>query len=132
MRQLHLQRDEDVSGVSGIGIVAYGVEFPDGTIVLRWDTQVKSTVFYACVQDLETIVGHGGKTKIVFEPDLTHRIAMLLVKVDCEIERLAQHDLFPVMWINFFHRAWQRGVYDSRSGSRRFLMGLRERLINNG
>lgn len=66
-RRLHLERDRDVSGVSGTGAVAYGCEFPDGTIVIRWDTQVRSTVFYDSVADLETITGHGGATRIVFD-----------------------------------------------------------------
>lgn len=68
IRTLHLERDEDVSGISGTGIVAYGVEFPDGSVVLRWDTKVRSTVFYDSIQDVETITGHGGRTRIVFEP----------------------------------------------------------------
>lgn len=68
MRMLHLERDEDVSGVSGTGIVAYGVEFPDGSVVLRWDTAVRSTVFYDSIADVETITGHGGRTRIVFDP----------------------------------------------------------------
>lgn len=67
VRRLHLERNEDVSGVSGTGIVAYGCEFPDGSIVLRWDTVVKSTVFYENLDDLETITGHGGRTAIVFD-----------------------------------------------------------------
>lgn len=66
-RRLHLERDEDVSGVSGTGTVAFGCQFPDGTVVLRWDTQVSSTVFYENVGDLETIVGHGGRTRIVWD-----------------------------------------------------------------
>lgn len=79
-RRLHLERDEDVTGVSGTGRVAFGAMFPDGTIVLRWDTEVRSTVFYDSLGDLEHIVGHGGRTKVVFddaeEPKLT------LYKVD--------------------------------------------------
>lgn len=67
MRRLHLERDEDVSGISGVGVVAYGVEFPDGSIVLRWDTKVRSTVHYDNVADLEIITGHGGRTRIVFD-----------------------------------------------------------------
>lgn len=67
VHRLHLERDEDVSGVSGTGVVAYGAEFPDGTIVLRWDTQIRSTVFYDNVDDLLAIVGHGGRTRVVFD-----------------------------------------------------------------
>lgn len=88
MRRLHLERDEDVSGVSGVGVVAYGVEFPDGSIVLRWDTQVRSTVHYDSRSDLETITGHGGRTRIVYDDPRTwafDRAAELL-------EELATHD----------------------------------------
>lgn len=67
VRRLHLERDEDVSGVSGTGTVAFGAQFPDGSIVMRWDTQVKSTVFYASYEDLVTIVGHGGRTRVVYD-----------------------------------------------------------------
>jgi len=66
-RMLHLQRDIDSTGVSGTGTVAYGVQFPDGSIVLRWDTKVRSTVIYDSVEDLETISGHGGNTRIVYD-----------------------------------------------------------------
>lgn len=67
MRLLHLERDDDVSGVSGIGRVAEGVEFPDGTVVLQWNTVVKSLVVYQSVEDLTHIVGHGGRTRVVFD-----------------------------------------------------------------
>ena len=36
MRVFALIRDVDVSGVSGTGVVAEGVQFSDGTCVLRW------------------------------------------------------------------------------------------------
>jgi hypothetical protein len=75
VRRLHLERDEDVSGVSGTGTVAYGVEFPDDTIVLRWDTAVTSTVFYNSFKDLQTIVSHGGRTRIVFDDPVDMREA---------------------------------------------------------
>lgn len=68
-KRLHLERDEDVSNVSGTGIVAYGILFPDGTVVLRWDTKVRSTVYYDSIYDLRVITGHGGKTRIVFDDD---------------------------------------------------------------
>jgi hypothetical protein len=66
-KRLHLQRDADVSGVSGTGVVAYGAQFPDGSVVLRWDTKVRSTVMYDSIEDVETICGHGGATRIVFD-----------------------------------------------------------------
>lgn len=70
-RRFQLIRREDETGVSGTGIVAYGVLFPDGRAVLRWDTKVNSTVFYDSVADLKAIHGHGGKTALHWiDPDM--------------------------------------------------------------
>ena len=69
--RFHLQRDEDETGISGTGVVAYGVQFPDGTCVLRWDTAVNSTTFYASINDVEYLHGHAGRTRIVWD-DVQH------------------------------------------------------------
>jgi hypothetical protein len=63
-RRFQLIRREDETGISGTGVVAYGVAFPDGRAVLRWDTKVNSTVLYESLADLEAIHGHGGKTVV--------------------------------------------------------------------
>ena len=65
MQLFQLQRDEDESGVSGVGVVAQGVMFDDGTAALRWLTEHKSTAVYESLDSLEAIHGHGGKTRIV-------------------------------------------------------------------
>ena len=68
MRTFHLQRDEDVSGLSGTGIVAEGVEFSDGKVALRWIVgEHRSTVLWDSVASVEVIHGHGGKTSIVWD-----------------------------------------------------------------
>lgn len=67
MRTFYLDRVEDVSGVSGHGVVAEGVEFSDGICVLRWLTATPSTGMYASLEDLERIHGHDGRTRIVIE-----------------------------------------------------------------
>lgn len=61
-----LSRQVDVSGVSGTGIVADGVEFPDGTCVLHWRGQMPSTVVWGSIEAVEQIHGHGGATRIVW------------------------------------------------------------------
>lgn len=66
MRRFQLQRDVDVSGVSGTGVVALGVAFPDGTCVVRWLGERQSTVVWPSVEDVEVIHGHGGATRIVW------------------------------------------------------------------
>lgn len=66
-RRFVLDRNEDMTGVSGTGVVAEGVEFSDGTCVMRWVTQWRSTVFYE--QGLEAVIrihGHDGRTVVRF------------------------------------------------------------------
>lgn len=66
MKLFYLNRVEDETGVSGVGYVAGGVEFPDGKVVMRWFTATASTAFYDSIQDVVEIHGHGGKTQVVF------------------------------------------------------------------
>lgn len=67
MRTFHLERVEDISGVSGVGIVAQGVVFDDGHAAMRWMTKTSSTAFYSSVDDLIAIHGHGGSTRLVWD-----------------------------------------------------------------
>ena len=46
MRRFELHRDHDVSGVSGTGLVAEGALFSDGVAVVRWLTDIRSTVVW--------------------------------------------------------------------------------------
>jgi hypothetical protein len=64
MRRFVLNRDEDVTGSSGTGIVAEGVVFTDGTTVLRWLTQHTSTAIYDSADELILIHGHDGSTQV--------------------------------------------------------------------
>lgn len=64
MRRFWLKRTEDETGISGTGYVAQGCMFSDGTCVIRWMTEFRSTAIYASHEDLEKIHGHGGKTVI--------------------------------------------------------------------
>lgn len=66
MRAFRLHRDTDVSGVSGTGVVAEGVEFSDGTAVVRWIVgDHRSTVVWPSLAAVEAIHGHGGATRVV-------------------------------------------------------------------
>lgn len=72
MRTFILYRTEDVSGVSGIGVVAEGVQFSDGVCVCRWrpDSDTASTCVYDSIADVTTIHGHDGGTQIIWEDTL--------------------------------------------------------------
>lgn len=66
MRRFNLHRDHDVSGISGTGVVARGVEFPDGVVCLRWSGERPSTVVWNSLSDAMYVHGHGGKTRVVW------------------------------------------------------------------
>lgn len=85
-RRFKLVRKEDESGVSGTGVVAYGVEYPDGAVHMQWrnaeNTRVQTDT-NGCsfkpapsgVEDTITIHGHGGKTEIRWIDDIEGRYA---------------------------------------------------------
>jgi hypothetical protein len=66
-RLFTLERTEDVSGTSGTGVVAEGVEFSDGSCVLHWLSQYKSIELCDNLHTLIQIHGHEGRTKVVFK-----------------------------------------------------------------
>src|SRR5690606_3093155 len=69
MRRFELHRDEDVSGVSGTGVVAEGVAFSDdGPVALRWTSEWPTSVVFhdRGVESLEAVHGHNGRTRIVW------------------------------------------------------------------
>ena len=67
MRRFKLQRNEDATGVSGIGVVAEGVQFTDGKVAIRWVTgKHRSTVVWESIDAVEAIHGHGGMTQIMW------------------------------------------------------------------
>lgn len=65
-RRFYLQRHHDVSGISGTGRVADGVQWPDGTASVRWRGPRPSTVHWDRMDDAEAIHGHQGATEIVW------------------------------------------------------------------
>ncbi len=66
VRIFRLMRDEDKSGVSGVGFVAIGVVFPSGKVVLEWLGSHSTFGIYDSITHVERIHGHGGKTRVVF------------------------------------------------------------------
>ena len=74
-RRFLLVREVDVTGISGLGAVAEGIEFSDGQVALRWlapyiaDTHKErgvrpTTVIHESVQSVEALHGHNGATRI--------------------------------------------------------------------
>lgn len=65
-RRFYLYRREDVSGVSGTGIVADGIMWPDGTASLKWRGDDTSVVFWFTLFSLVKVHGHDGKTAVLW------------------------------------------------------------------
>lgn len=77
MQCFELLRTTDVTGISGTGVVAEGVQFSDGTVVLRWlDHQTPevhrtsgvrpTTVMHESIGSVLALHGHGGATQLVW------------------------------------------------------------------
>jgi hypothetical protein len=64
LRTFVLERVEDVSGTSGTGIVAEGVEFSNGQVAIHWISQLESVNVYANVKVLDALHGHDGRTTV--------------------------------------------------------------------
>ena len=82
-RLFQVVREADITGVSGTGVVADGVEFPDGTAVVRWrelepgnpnyERGVRATtVVFPNVRAVEALHGHNGATRLTEDGDWTH------------------------------------------------------------
>ena len=81
MRTFHFKRVEDESGTSGTGIVAEGVEFADGSVVVHWFNEDNPDVDTTSdglsikpgpdgIEDTLEVHGHGGKTQVVFHDEV--------------------------------------------------------------
>lgn len=68
-RPFALQRDRDVSGISGTGIVALGIAWPDDSASVRWLGDRPSIVFWNDMADAVAVHGHGGATRVVWVDD---------------------------------------------------------------
>ena len=57
-------RREDVSGVSGVGTVAEGVQWSNGKVHLHWLGPISTFEEADGIADIERLHGHGGKTVV--------------------------------------------------------------------
>ena len=69
-RRFLLQRKQDISGVSGTGLVASGVLWGDGSVAVHWHTRINSHVVFTGKGDLTgfdmmlALHGHSGATEV--------------------------------------------------------------------
>lgn len=64
MRRFILNRVEDATGTSGTGVVAEGVQFSNGQVVIHWISQLEAINVYANNVVLEKLHGHQGRTTV--------------------------------------------------------------------
>lgn len=67
MRKFHLHRNKDISGISGTGDVAEGVQFKDGQVVLSWMGQFHCMSIWPTLDAMLHIHGHEGATIVEWE-----------------------------------------------------------------
>lgn len=65
-RLFTLERDTDVSGVSGTGTVADGVLWPNGLVSICWRGERASVAVWGALEDATAIHGHDGATRFIF------------------------------------------------------------------
>jgi hypothetical protein len=67
-KRFYLVRNVDKTGMSGTGYVAEGVQFSDGTCILKWISTTSAIGIYHSTVEMLHIHTHGGKdaTKIEF------------------------------------------------------------------
>ncbi|HJU97838.1 MAG TPA: hypothetical protein VJ644_07680 [Jiangellaceae bacterium] len=63
-RRFALVRHVDYTGVSGVGVVAFGMVFSDGHVVLRWCSSHPATSTWGSLEDMLAIHGHGEATSV--------------------------------------------------------------------
>lgn len=67
MQTFKLIRDTDVSGVSGVGIVAEGAQFTSGKVVMAWLGEHHTVELFDHIEEVEEIHGHHGLTRVVWD-----------------------------------------------------------------
>ncbi len=63
-RRFQLRRYHDESGVSGLGIVAHGVEWGDGKVATHWNFDITHTDVWDSMDHMISVHGHGGATVV--------------------------------------------------------------------
>lgn len=89
-RPFALYRRQDVTGVSGTGVVATGAVFEDGVTVVRWFGVHPSTVIWPSLEDAAHVHLHGGKTQIVWLSDELEPLAEMEQERDRALKVIRQ------------------------------------------
>jgi hypothetical protein len=81
MRRFYLQRNQDISGVSGLGHIAEGCQFDNGWCALVWLTPNNNENdevhgYYRSIERLVKIHGHEGATQVIWVDDESSNVVI--------------------------------------------------------
>lgn len=66
LQVFYLIREKDVSGVSGVGVVAIGVVWPSEKVTIEWIvSDIESQTTYDNIDELIRVHGHEGSTHVM-------------------------------------------------------------------
>jgi hypothetical protein len=65
IQPFYLNRITDITGTSGVGIVAIGVELPSGKCVLEWLSDEITETIFQDIDQVKRLHGHNGSTEII-------------------------------------------------------------------
>jgi hypothetical protein len=68
-RRFVFLRHEDQTGISGVGLVVMGVQYPDERCHYRWLSENATDQMADSMDKIRAVHGHGGKTVVVFIDD---------------------------------------------------------------
>lgn len=90
-RRFHMNRTLDVTGTSGTGTVAEGIEFTSGRCVIEWTCEPASSIcIYNSIGELLKIHGHDGATTVEW---LDEADRLVPVNDESEMCRNGLHEL---------------------------------------
>lgn len=65
VKSFYLNRKSDITGTSGVGIVAYGAILPSGKVVMEWVSYHSSLNIFDNIEHITQIHGHEGATEVI-------------------------------------------------------------------
>lgn len=66
IKPFYLLRHADINGLSGTGVVAVGVVYPNGRAHMQWVSFKTSFEMHDSVENLIDIHGHNGATQLIY------------------------------------------------------------------
>lgn len=87
MKTFYLLRHEDLHGHAGLGVVAEGVIFDDGSAVMTWLTKWKTVTTFECVQAVHELHSHQGRTEVVVERTRGHAEKYKICKEEARLKK---------------------------------------------